>query len=171
MLICNVCKKNLSAVGRKKCHECLTKTRNAVKRLHKERSAQGLCPRCGKGPCLPGLKNCQACTDYARTHQRKPSSKVRRKVQYEELRQRVLDHYGGKCVCCGESGPQFLTLDHINGDGGARRKELPSHLRTGGGMYGKIVRDGFPYPDYLQVLCYNCNCARGHHGYCHETPK
>lgn len=34
----------------------------------------------------------------------------------------TLDIYGNKCVCCGETNWQFLTIDHINNDGKKTKK-------------------------------------------------
>jgi len=64
----------------------------------------------------------------------------------------VVEYYGGKCACCGETNLWFLTVDHINNDG----------YKLGRGRNGckmeDIIRKGFP--DDLQLLCYNCNCAK-----------
>lgn len=40
------------------------------------------------------------------------------KRRRKELRMHVLNHYGGKCVCCGTTTMEFLSIDHIN-DGGS----------------------------------------------------
>lgn len=72
----------------------------------------------------------------------------------------VLTRYGGCfCVCCGESGIEFLTIDHMNNDGAEHRKKL-----GGGGirLYPWLKKNG--YPSGYQVLCYNCNIARHWNG-------
>ncbi len=76
------------------------------------------------------------------------------------LRLAVLDAYGGCCACCGESTSEFLTIDHIANDGFAHRK------RVGGGysMYLWLKRNQFP--EGVQVLCHNCNMAKGFYGSC-----
>ena len=74
---------------------------------------------------------------------------TRRKAR--ELRDQVLDAYGGECACCGERVRDFLTLDHINGGGTAHRKA------TWGKVYQQVKREGFP-PGY-RVLCWDCNWA------------
>lgn len=85
---------------------------------------------------------------------------------------RVLSHYSNGtlvCACCGESYIEFLTLDHIEGNGAQHRKELGI---PGGGhvFYGYIEKENYP-PGY-RVLCYNCNCALGFMGYCpHTAPE
>lgn len=78
-------------------------------------------------------------------------------------RMAVLTQYGGnppKCACCGEKETQFLSVDHINNDGVKDRK-----LHGGGtGMYRYLVREKFPRG--IQILCYNCNLAKGRYGKC-----
>jgi hypothetical protein len=68
----------------------------------------------------------------------------------------VIEHYGSRCVCCGETNRGFLTIDHINNDGAELRKKL--HGKSGVSFYRWIYKNG--YPDWLQVLCYNCNFGR-----------
>lgn len=77
-----------------------------------------------------------------------------RKVKLE-----VITHYGGRCACCGETEPLFLTIDHINGGGTAHRKEIGYF---GSSFYIWLRREN--YPEGYQVLCFNCNCARGLNG-------
>ena len=90
------------------------------------------------------------------------SSKKRR-----EYRQRrkvlVLEHYGGKCSCCGETKIEFLTLDHVNNDGKTHREQLGM---SSGGFYNWIIKNDFPSEPKLQVLCWNCNMAKAHYGCC-----
>lgn len=85
----------------------------------------------------------------------------------------VLEAYGSKCVCCGEDTPEFLTVDHINNDGARHREAIsPSDPRGGSGTYLYIwlKRHGFP-KDNFQLLCWNCNCAKGRYGSCPHTWK
>jgi hypothetical protein len=79
----------------------------------------------------------------------------------QALRKEVLQHYGGKCVCCGENRLAFLALDHKNGGGTKHRQKLG--LR-GSGMWAWVKREDFP--DMFRVLCHNCNQALGYYGYC-----
>ena len=81
----------------------------------------------------------------------------------ENLRRQVIAHYGGKCVCCGEGMPEFLTFDHINGNGIKQRQGAIGYW-TGGWRLALWLR-AQGYPDGLvQVQCYNCNCARAFYG-------
>lgn len=73
----------------------------------------------------------------------------------------VMDHYGGKCVCCGENIIEFLTIDHINNDGYVHRKIIGKCSLI---LYNWIIKNNFPKD--LQILCYNCNMAKGRYGVC-----
>jgi hypothetical protein len=87
---------------------------------------------------------------------------------YDKLRLETFRHYGGnhpKCVCCGEDNIEFLTIDHINGNGAEHRRSVGS----GANFYFWLKKNN--YPEGFQVLCYNCNCALGHYGYCPHTRK
>jgi len=70
-------------------------------------------------------------------------------------RVRVIQHYGGRCRCCGETALPFLALDHINGDGNTNRKIAGG---TGTTFYLWVEKNG--YPEGFQVLCHNCNVGR-----------
>lgn len=80
------------------------------------------------------------------------------------LRDECFAAYGNRCACCGEARPEFLSIDHING----RKSSLHRAGITGKAVYKWLKARGFP-KDEFRLLCYNCNCARGHLGYCpHE---
>jgi len=69
------------------------------------------------------------------------------------LKKLVMGHYGNKCVCCGETEPLFLTIDHINNDGNEHRKTI-----HGDKIYSHIIKEN--YPDTFQILCFNCNIGK-----------
>lgn len=83
---------------------------------------------------------------------------------YRAIRKTVLERYGGKCECCGESHPEFLNIDHVNGDGRQDRARLGGST----GIYRLLARTPERIHGY-RLLCANCNFSRGLHGYCpHE---
>lgn len=83
------------------------------------------------------------------------------------LRREVIDHYGGACVCCGETTLDFLALDHKDGGGNKHRAEVG--LR-GAALWAWAKRNG--YPDMFQAMCHNCNQAKGYYGSCpHERAQ
>jgi len=87
-----------------------------------------------------------------------------RKKCREKVKREVLEHYGGnppKCACCGESHFEFLTIDHMNGGGHKERTRLG---REGVAFYFWLRKNG--YPKGYQVLCMNCNWAKGKLGIC-----
>ena len=71
------------------------------------------------------------------------------------IKREVMNAYGGRCVCCGESELVFLTIDHIHNDGAIHRREIGAT----GGFYFWLKRHGFPR-DRFQVCCFNCNRAK-----------
>lgn len=84
----------------------------------------------------------------------------------KELKQAILAHYGGKCICCGISEHYFLSIDHINNDGYKSKdrgngKKVKNRV-SGYLFYKQIVKDN--YPNDLQILCFNCNTAKQHNG-------
>lgn len=77
----------------------------------------------------------------------------------QKIRAEVLAHYGTsqdgivKCSCCNEDNMDFLTIDHINGDGAAHKRQIKLNLDVW------LKKNGYPLG--FQVLCYNCNCSKG----------
>jgi hypothetical protein len=73
-------------------------------------------------------------------------------------REMALAHYSAgamQCACCGEAEVKFLALDHIGGEG----PRIPGNGRVGNAFFAWLKREGFPAG--LQVLCHNCNGAKG----------
>ncbi len=83
--------------------------------------------------------------------------------KYREVRAVCLTAYGGKCTCCGETEYKFLAFDHINNNGGEMRKNK-SHPENGLPLYKWLVKNNFP--SEFQLLCHNCNNAKGFYGSC-----
>ena len=121
-------------------------------------------------------KTSQKKLDYAKKYrdsvknspQRKEYFKKYRESHREELKEKhrlfryeVLKLYSdGKnpfCLCCGESEIKFLALDHIKGGGTKHRKSL--NTKGGNSFFFYLKKLDFP-KDY-QVLCHNCNMAKG----------
>jgi len=78
-------------------------------------------------------------------------------------KKQVFMHYSRgvpQCACCGELLYEFLTIDHIEG----KKKFNHSKEMTGIKLYSWLARNN--YPDGFQVLCMNCNHAKGHFEIC-----
>lgn len=85
----------------------------------------------------------------------------------EKIVHTVIGHYSGgtfRCSCCGESGQDFLTIDHVNGNGNKERLEVLGRYGGGYRFYRWLIKQGFP--DGYDVLCMNCNLSKGKHGVC-----
>lgn len=74
----------------------------------------------------------------------------------KKLRQEMIIAYGSRCVCCEETTPEFLTIDHIYNDG---HKERKNGVTGGYQFYRRLKHQGWPQDRY-QLLCMNCNCAK-----------
>lgn len=102
---------------------------------------------------------------YNSTHRNELHQRANDKTRL--LKAMVIGAYGGKCVCCGESNPVFLTIDHIHGGGQLDRRGEHGGWR----FYTRLVKTGFPKDNY-QLLCYNCNLSKGFWGECpHEQQR
>ena len=86
-----------------------------------------------------------------------------KKKYNRKIRELVLEHYGNKCVCCGEQNKEFLQIDHINNDGAQHRKILKMSI------YRWAINNNFPTT--LQILCANCNHSKEKYGYCPHKRK
>jgi len=82
---------------------------------------------------------------------------ARSTTRSRRTRAEMIDAYGGKCVLCGETNHEFLTIDHVNGGGVQHRKNLGNRGR-GTAFYFILKRQGWPQSEY-RLLCYKCNCG------------
>lgn len=82
------------------------------------------------------------------------------------LRMLALQAYSGEipqCKCCSEKTTEFLCIDHINGGGIKHRKSIRANSKCYD-IYSWLKKNKFP-PGF-QVLCHNCNMAKGFYGQC-----
>lgn len=95
------------------------------------------------------------------------ANKASKRAWNRKLKDEAFGSYGGyRCVCCGETQPCMLNLDHVNNDGAEHRKQVLGHRRqttwqrgNGGANFYQWLRDN-GYPPGVQVLCYNCNISK-----------
>ena len=151
------------------------------------------CSRCGvekpleayyRDPTKKGGRHtvCAECTKASRKiryHADPAESRARMRRYYQKhrakwlvygrkLRNDVLAAYGGACACCGDTTPEFLGVDHVNNDGEKHRRELKGYGRS---IYRWLAMNGFPQDGRFQLLCHNCNMAKGLYGGCpHNGP-
>ena len=71
------------------------------------------------------------------------------------------------CACCGYSDIRFLSVDHIDGRKNLSVKEKKLGSRR---LWIYLVKTGLP--SGYQILCHNCNIAKGQEKYCpHQLDK
>jgi hypothetical protein len=128
------------------CRQCVSQ---AGSKRDKERRAEG--------PEFQEKKRLYWNTWYLRNALREIT---RRKITIRSHKLRIIAGYGGKCVCCGDKNFEFLTIDHINGDGKLHRLEVGQSS-----VYRDLIKRGYPKENY-RLLCMNCNFSMGKYGYC-----
>lgn len=100
---------------------------------------------------------------YFREYARRTSAG--RKLKYRAMRAEGIRRYGSRCACCGETHSEFLTFDHV-GEWGDEHRANDTLATT---IVLWLHRNDYPQDGRFQLLCWNCNCARGTYGYCpHE---
>jgi hypothetical protein len=124
--------------------------------------------------------------NWNKNYSQKPEAQFQKKESRKNLRMMILSHYSKIisnssvpcCDCCREFEIEFLTLDHIAG-----RKQMDSEPKLRKmGYSSKLEGDGLlwwikknNFPEGFQVLCQNCNFAKGKRGnnnICpHETKR
>lgn len=81
-------------------------------------------------------------------------NRERQRQRRYEIRQKVLQKLGGRCVQCGyDANWRALQIDHIIGGGRIEREKITQH-----GLHAKILKmDLKEVLKTYQCLCANCN--------------
>lgn len=112
------------------------------------------CKECGRLQAAEARKrDPEKYNRHAREYARRNGKRLR-----WELKLELIEEYGGKCACCGEASPEFLTIDHIDGSGAEHRRQIKT-MGTGVKFYGWLKARNWPKDNY-RLLCFNCNAAR-----------
>lgn len=146
--ICKDCPN--STDGKVYCKDCINRMEECRKKRYENKKTKGLCREC-LNEAVGGKSRCENCLAKARNYHR-------------EQKKIVLDHYGAKCNCpnCDVIEFEFLTVDHMDNDGAKHRKEISS-------IFTWIIKNKFP--SNIQILCWNCNCAKQYFGGCNHRKK
>lgn len=143
---------NKKCLEEKFCKDCLVSLNNDNINKYDLDAAQYVCIKCRKQ------------RDKRRYQNRKEIIREQQRIYDLNTKIKIIEAYGGVCACCGENTLEFLTIDHINNGVEDRKK-------NGGKLYRWLIKNNFPKGNY-QILCYNCNCAKGFFGYCpHNKPE
>src|SRR5439155_21290455 len=78
--------------------------------------ASGICTRCGVKPADEGHRHCGECRirDKEWSEGRRDLWPAEKSKERSKLRREVIESYGNKCQCCGETQYEFLTINHVN---------------------------------------------------------
>ena len=106
---------------------------------------------------------------YSKEYYSQPEIKQKRNKVITNVKLEVFTHYSKVvsdsdipiCACCGYSDLRFLALDHIE----SRKHLPPNEAKLNGILLWKYVKHK-GLPKGFQVLCYNCNIAKGDRRYC-----
>jgi len=111
---------------------------------------------------------------YNRKRDKTPERKKYRKQLVKDIKFTTFSVYSKRhsnsdipcCRCCGENSDiRFLAMDHING-----RSHLPEKEKNLSDVKLAMWLKKNNYPEgEIQILCHNCNSAKGLYGKCpHE---
>ena len=104
---------------------------------------------------------CNQLTKKWKQNNRDRCNQLNRESNYR-LKDEVFDAYGGKCACCGETRKEYLSIDHIDGNGNKQKREIG--VAGSDDLYRWLRQNN--YPEGFQVLCFNCNCGKGSYSVC-----
>ena len=122
-------------------------------RVHKTRENERNRARRKEDPALRERETKAALERYYADRDRQ---KANNRAYLWRWRLEMVFAYGGRCTCCGEEEPAFLTLDHIGGWGATHRRVMK--LRGGRQTYRWLKQQGWPQEGF-GLLC--CNCQAG----------
>ncbi len=158
--------------SRARCKRC---KRAKVAEYQERTKQERKCFHCRESLVKDDKRLCVKCKAKARVryHANGDRNRAVGRKRRQALKLEVFDAYGGsECACCGEAHREFLTIDHVDEDGAAHRRSIPKKYggKAGSHFYRWLRDNG--YPSGFQVLCFNCNFAKGHFGECpHEVEK
>lgn len=151
---CTLCN-NEAVPGKTACRSCLDIKASIKKSKFDKNIHDGKCSQCGDDLGDSTGKRCQICIEKRNEWYQGSTTQTKDKTRRDENREAVLEHYGEKCVCCGETESCFLAIDHTEGDGNTHRKEIKKY---GSGFFKWLVDNNFP--EGFQILCHNCNMGK-----------
>jgi hypothetical protein len=157
--------------GTKKCRMCDAEKPLSEFRLFQGKYRQSYCHDCDREYHRKWSKS-ERGRECLRAKEKKRYARDpnHRKEHAKDFRERRLDRifsiYGPICRCCGETERAFLTVDHINNDGGIERKAY-----GGNEKFRNWLAKQPKLPEY-QILCWNCQWGKRINGVCpHQVEK
>jgi len=114
------------------------------------------------------------CFDLSRIEYRRSNKRRKYDKDYRyNVKIKVIEHYSNgtmQCNCCGEKHIEFLSIDHIDCGRLIYGKNKRPNKYYSLQLCLNLIKNNFP--EGYQVLCFNCNCAKGSFGECpHEIER
>ena len=112
----------------------------------------------GNGLCISCFDSDRKKTPKSRIVQERTRNKYRKEIRerqriwYLELKEKVFNALGNKCVKCGFTDKRALQIDHVNGGGYQEIKNLNARQR-----YYNVLKSIELKDNKYQLLCANCN--------------
>lgn len=156
---CPTCGTEIKDTNFVNCESCREFNNSKTKRYIKRNRENNLCVTCGKSPPVENRKRCQSCSDKRSEWYQGSETQKKDIARRNKRRDQVFNHYGAFCSCCSESEKNFLSIDHIDGNGNEHRKKIN---KAGSTFFKWLVDNNFP-PEF-QTLCMNCNFGRYRNG-------
>ncbi len=133
-----------------------TKQKEAAAAWYERRKADGICFASTKeNPCDGHVPAGRVYCDKHNTE-----NNLESRLRASELRKLVIETYGSKCQCCGETEVELLQVDHVDGGGNQHRREIGQSQ-----LYRWLKKHGFPRKGFI-LLCGSCNWSWGRNGCC-----
>lgn len=150
--LCTACGTEKPVEGKTRCESCMSKQLKHQHDKYIKMKEKGKCYLCGEPIAF------ERSTTMCLKHVTKSAEQVRLTSLHlrHERKAAVFKHYGGKCACCGFDALEALVIDHVNGGGIKELRAKGYHLNS---YYKKIIDQNFP--SSYQILCSNCNMAKG----------
>jgi len=126
-----------------------------------KRIDKGLCVECGNPVTPETFKRCINCRERQNISAKKYRQGVGKELHreaasrwqkshperirelsrqnYKKVKDIIFEHYGLVCVCCGETTYEFLTIDHIDGNGNEHRRQIKRYS-----LYHWLRKKQFP---------------------------
>lgn len=145
----------------RKCGQIKTLDSYTLRYRNGKAAHRSQCKKCSAEKSLNSRRTPEGRKKYEQYREKTREKVVKRNSERrKQLREEVITAYGKKCVCCGETEPKFLAVDHIYNDGAEHRKQVKTKS-----IYLWLKRNNFP-KDRFQLLCHNCNFSKGLYGCC-----
>lgn len=137
---CKTCNNQIGSAAHKELCWSRSAINHRAKLKREARVGEGICTLCPD----------QAAPNHTKCGLHAEEQRLAERGKRSASKDKVFDHYGRSCACCGEDVFEFLSIDHMNNDGAKHRAEIGVSR-----LYPWLIKNNFP--NGFQTLCVNCN--------------